>query len=416
MAGENTLATLNGLFKTVYAEKLIDAVPDFAILQKKVPFVSADKESGSFYAQPVALSHEAGFSYANPTGSADTVSALNAAVAGAMKEAQVYGTQVILRSQLSYASLARASNGNRKAFEKASAWKVSDMNNSARKRMELSLLYGQMSIGKVSSVSSQTITITDATWSAAIWAGSEGACIEFFDGLAASANADGSGTIQITAVDTDAKTITVSGTLTGVDSNSYIFFKGARTTTAHNDMAGLQKIISNSGSLFGIDASAYSLWKGATESSVGQISHAKIQAALSKAVNKGLMEKVVCLVPPKAWGVLNSDQAALRVFDGSYKPGKMENGGESLSFHSTNGVVEIVCHPLVKEGDAFIVPVESAVRLGAVDLSFEIPGFQDQFFQMVPGYPAVELQCMADQAIFLERPAHAVYMSGITYA
>jgi hypothetical protein len=56
------------------------------------------------------------------------------------------------------------------------------------------------------------------------------------------------------------------------------------------------------------------------------------------------------------------------------------------------------------------------MRVGSVDLSFGIPGFDEQFFRLVDSYNAVELQCMADQAIFLERPAHAVLMTGITYS
>jgi hypothetical protein len=56
------------------------------------------------------------------------------------------------------------------------------------------------------------------------------------------------------------------------------------------------------------------------------------------------------------------------------------------------------------------------MRLGSVDLSFGVPGMDETFFTLVANTNAVELQCMADQAIFLEKPAHAVYLSGITYS
>lgn len=411
------LTNMNGLFKTVYADKIQDLIPEYTILQKRLPFVAAEKETGNYYAQPVLLSHESGFSYLGETGA---VGSLASAVSMTMAEAQVKGTEIVLRSQLSYGALARASKAGPKAFKRSSSWLVEDMNNAARKRLEISMLYGRRSIGKVSSVSGQVITITDATWCPGIWAGSEGTYVEFFDGVAASATKDGPAADHpITAVDFDNKTITVSGDLTttsAVNSDSYIWFKGARTATAHNDMAGLAEIVQNTGTLFNISASTYSLWKGTTVSSVGQPSHAKLQDAIAKGVSKGLMTKVLVLVPPRAFGVLNSDQSALRVFDSSYSKGKGDNGFESLVFHSTNGQCEIVSHPLVKDGDMFIVPIDEAARLGSVDLSFGVPGMDEQFFSLVSGSNAVELQCMADQAIFLEKPAHSVFMTGLTYS
>lgn len=418
MAGENTVASLNGLFRTVYADKLLDLVPDFAILQKRIGFTGADKETGSFYAQPVNLSHEAGFTYA---GTAGGVSALSAAINGVMKEAQVYGSEMVLRSQISYTALSRASSKGPKAFKRASAWKIEDMNNSMRKRQEIAMLYGQASIGEVASVASDVITVTAGSWAGGIWGGAEGAKIQAFTDNTTSATQHGlTAGMTIVSVDSDARTLTMTAsdttTNTNVAAGDMLYFKSARTADAFNEMAGLKKIITNSGTLFNISASTYSLWKGTTASSVGQISFQKIQDAVSKAVNKGLMEDCIVLLSPKAWAVLNSDAAALRVFDSSFSVGKSENGSGGLVFHSTNGKLEILSHPLVKDGDAFIVPPESLLRIGSVDLAFDVPGFEEQFFRLVNDYTAVELQCMSDQAIFIERPAHTVYMSGLTYA
>lgn len=404
------VSNLNGLFKTVYADKLLDLVPDFAVLQKKIPFSPADKETGAFYAQPINLASESGFTY---NGTAGAIIGLNAAVSGQMKEAQVYGSELVLRAQLSYAALSRASKAGPKAFKRASAWKVEDMNNAMRKRLECALIYGQVGVGIVSSITTGVITVTAASWAGGIWAGAEGTILEAFASTSASA-AQSNTDLVITAVDSDARTITVSGTSSGVSAADVLYFKGARTTTGFNEMAGLQKIITNTGTLFAIDASAYSLFKGNTSSSTGTISLAKLQTAVAKAVNKGLMEKCLVLLSPKNWGTLNSDLAALRVFDQSYGSAKGEAGNEALIYHSTNGQLEVISHPLVKDGDAFIVPEGGVQRLGSVDLSFGVPGMEEEFFSLVPSYNAVELQCMADQAIFLEKPAHCVYMSGIS--
>jgi hypothetical protein len=338
-----------------------------------------------------------------------------------MKEAQVYGSELILRSQISYAALSRASKAGAKAFKRASAWLVDGMNNAARKRLEIAMLYGQSGVGVVSAVGSDIITVSAATWAGGIWAGAEGAKIQAFTDATTSATQHGlTAGMTIVAVDSDTHQLTMTASDTTSNTNvavgDLLYFKGARTATTFSEMAGLKKIITNTGTLFNIAANTYSLWKGTSISSVGQLSHAKLQDAIARAVNKGLMEKVVVLVSPKSFADLNSDQAALRVFDQSFSKTKGDNGFESLVFHSTNGQAEIMSHPMVMDGDAFIVPLDSVMRLGSCDLSFSLPGMDEQFFQYVSGSTAIELQCMADQAIFLERPAHAVYLSGITHA
>jgi len=407
------MTTMDGLFKVVYADKLQNLIPDFAILQKRIAFSSSEKELGQKYIQPVNLAHEAGFTYA---GSAGNVVTLSDAVNGVTKPAEVVGSELILKAQLSYKAVAAASQKGQKAFVKATSWKVSDMNDAMRKRLEISFLYGSSGLGTVESLSDLgsnrgTIVVTAATWAGGIWAGSEGAFLDAYT----STTKNNTGTLQITKVDSDTRTLTVaySGTwASDVAVGDELYFAGSYG----NEMAGLKKIITNSTTLFNIDASAYSLWKGNTITNVGTLSHGKIQSAIAKAVNKGLQEKVLMMVSPAGWTALNTDMAALRMFDSSYKSAKLESGAESLVFHSTNGSIEVLSHPLVKDGDYFILPEESVMRIGSTDVTFSLPGSEEQFFMFVPNRNAVELQCMADQALFVEKPAHCVYGSGITYA
>lgn len=411
----NSIASANGYFKTVYGDKVVDAVPDFAILQKRIEFVDASKELGSYYAVPIQLTQEGGFTYIGTGATQSAATALVTSVAQQMKEAQVYGYELNLRSQITYTALARATSKGPAAFGKMSAGLITGMTTSTRRRLEIAMLYGQVGLGTVASFTGSTVTISDATWAGGIWAGMEGARIDIYQSNLSTARASAT-SLQIDSVDLDAKTITfvsIAGTPVAGD---VLFFQGANSSGTFSEMAGLQKIISNTGTLFNVSAASFNLWKGITVTSVGQLSHAKLQDAVSRAVNKGLMEKVLVLCSPKAWGVLNSDQAALRVFDSSYRTSKAENGAEALVFHATNGLLEIVSHPMVKDGDCFIVPPESAMRVGSTDLTFGVPGMEEQFFRLVDGYNAVELQCMSDQALFLERPAHAAYLSGITYS
>ena len=425
MAGENTVASMNGLFKTVYASALIDLVPDYAILQKRIEFVSAEKENGAYYAQPVVLAHEGGFTYNGEAGGVNP--SLTTQRAGAMKEAQVYGSELILRAQLSFMALSRASSQGAKAFKRATSFKVEDMNNAMRKRLEIAMLYGQSDLGVVEAVSdtgtsTADITISAATWAGGIWAGSEGSVLDSITHTTPGTTntVNNSTELVITAVNSDTRVISVScdDTVTGnITVGDGLVFRGSTITGGwtFNEMAGLKTIISNTGTLFNISAATYSLWKGTTISTLGQISFAKLQDAVGRASNKGLMEKVLVLVSPKAWSVLNADQAALRMFDSSFGSKKAENGVESLLFHGVTGPMEIVSHPMCKDGDAFIIPPDSLMRVGSLDLSFGVPGFDEQFVRYVASTNAVEIMCLADQAIFVERPAHCVYLTGITY-
>ena len=417
MAGENTVSTLNGLFKVVYADKLLDLVPDYAILQRLVDFVPADKETGNYYAQPVNLAQEGGFTYNGENGGIIT---LKQQRAGTMKEAQVKGSELILRAQMSYKALSQASTKGEKAFKRASAWKIEDMNNATRKRLEVAMLYGRFGIGTVNvatdlTANSATLSITAGTWAGGIWAGTEGHTLEGFNGTVKRTD----GPLVISKVNSDLITLTVSyvGATLQTAAGDVLYFEGANSgASAFLEMAGIAAIINNASVLFNIDASIYSLWKGNTVLTVGQISFGKIQDAVAKAVNKGLMSRCVVLLSPKAWGVLNSDQAALRRYSASYKPSKFENGVEALTFYAANGELEIRSHPMVKDGDAFIIPIEECMRIGSIDLTFGVPGMDQEFFVLVPGTNAVEIQCMTDQAFFIEKPAHAVLMQGITYA
>ena len=52
MAANNTAATLSGLFKEVYANKLENLIPDGVKLLNKIPFAKQNQQTGNLYHQP----------------------------------------------------------------------------------------------------------------------------------------------------------------------------------------------------------------------------------------------------------------------------------------------------------------------------------------------------------------------------
>ena len=81
MAQANTTSTLDGLFKVVYGEGPINAIPEVAILQSKIKFKQTER-IGKSYNFPVILSSEAGVTY---LAAAAGVSTLNDSIAAQLK-------------------------------------------------------------------------------------------------------------------------------------------------------------------------------------------------------------------------------------------------------------------------------------------------------------------------------------------
>lgn len=419
---QTVTGTLNGLFKQVFSDAgLLPLINDFAIIQKLVGELSEADKVGRYFSQPVIVASENGVTY---LGSSGGVNPLVNPQSGQIQEAQVIPSEFNIRAWLAYGALSRAAEKGKRAFEKETTHVVEDLNMQARKRLEIAMLYGQKGIGTVSTstydgATYTNVVLTDATWAGGIWAGSEGSLLDAFNGVNRRNASDTP--LQVYAVNSDTKTLSFVGDVTAsIAAGDVLFYFGARVTatSVYNEMAGLQAILQNSGVLFNIDAARWSLWKGNSVSSIGTLSLAKIQTYIALAVNKGLMEKVAVFLSPKAWATLATNETALRAYDRSYTSKSAENGFEALKFHSQNGLMELYSHPMVKDGDLFIVPIDMLKRIGSVDLTFGRPGVDGEetvYFDRVPGQTALELQCYSDQAIFLPKPAHGIFGNGITY-
>jgi hypothetical protein len=291
------------------------------------------------------------------------------------------------------------------------------MANVAFTRLELSTLHGQVGLGKVeNTIGTTQVLVSDETWATGIWVVLENAMFDFWNG----------GTLQCTAklikVESDDRILTFAtptvGSIGAISVNADIFPKGAKTgATEFNEMCGIFKQYSTtSGTLFHIqDRENYSLLQGNVVSGVGEISSAKIVAACSKAVDKGLMTDAIVLVGTRTFADLNAENMGLRMFDSSYAGAKAENGSQALSYDHINGKLSVVCHPFLKSGQALIMDPNDALFVGSSKPTFEIPGMPDKFFRLVQDTNAVELQNYADLAVFVHKPGQGVVLEGITH-
>lgn len=414
----NTVATLDGHFKEVYASKIRDLVPEGMKMLKLAEFSAAEKLLGNLYHQPVVLGLEHGFTYG---GSAGEAFLLNAAVASPNRDAQVKGHELVLVSAISVGAASR-SISSKAAFEQETKRLVQNMLKSTQIRMEIQLMYGQSGIAKVAIVAGNLLTICAAEWAAGIWSGSKNAAIEIRSQAGVLR-----GTCNVVKPDLKNQTVEVDVMPAGVSGNvdsenaaaDVVYFKGAY----NKEFAGLHKIINNTGTIFNIDAAEFDLFKGNTvlvgtsEAAKAFISFEKIEEAIALCMEKGLTEEdVVALVNPKHWNKLMTDQAAKRQFDSSYSSEKMENGAKSLVFYGQNGKIEIHASLFVKEGFAYIFPPAELERIGSSDITFERPGFPGKFFREMESANGYELRSYSDQALFTSAPGKMAVLKYIKTA
>lgn len=413
MAQQNTPTTLSSYLKEVYADQIITLVPEGVKFLDLVDFIEADKEPGGHYNQPVQLTQEFGFSVGSGA------FALNAAVAHQSANAQLNGTSVLLRSQISYDAAARAST-SKKAFLKWSESKFIPMLSSFKKRLEILHLYGQQGLGKIATVAvantvEVTITFATGTWSPGIWAGSEGMTVDVYSALTAGTKRTAGGLASVKSVDMPNKTIVISCTngtdATNVAINDHLFFYGHYGVEA----AGFFQMTANTATIWNVNAAIYSLWKSTQySSSSAAVTMAKLLTATGKTFEKGCDEKLTCLIPGQAYQNVNSDLAALRRLDGSFNKKKGTNGQESIEFYGVTGALELVPSLYLKEGQCAIFPATQCKRIGATDTTMTMPGQNaNELVLQVPDFAAYEMRLYTEQAFFCQRPAWCVEVNNI---
>jgi len=366
--------------------------------------MSKDKQPGNLYHQPVVLGMEHGVTFA---GSDEDAFNLLPPIAGQIKDAQVRGNPLVMRSLLGYVAASRAALGGQKAFLDATKFLVGNMLRSMSKKLEVELLYGQKGYATNTPQGGGATTFVVATkeWAPGIWAGAEGMPIEIRT-VAGVLNA----AVNVVSVSMETRTITVDAALPAILATDIVWHKGAYG----NEFLGIHAILTATAAIFNINPTTYTLFKGNEyDAGGGALSFTKVTLAAARAVEKGLEGKLLALVNPRGWSNMLSDQAALRKYDSSYGSAKAEVGSKSLTFYSQNGEIEIVPSIYIKEGYTFLLSIDDWFRVGSTDMTFKRPGQGEEFFRDLENSAAYELRLYTDQALFCMAPGRNVVMYNI---
>lgn len=408
------LTTLDGLFKEVYGTSVIELLPNAVRLIKDFEYVQRDSREGNAYNQPVRLTRAHGWTLST----AGDAFPLHPPEPGQHDNARIQGSSFVLRDAISLDAAAKLSqSGNdKRAFVAGTSHVVEGMTETASFILELQLMYGRSDLGVISSrtsgtgTASQVFQLTAATFVAALWSGLENGFVEFYTSGGVALTPSGA---QITAVDVENRKLTCSGVAAELDAVGsatlpVVYLRDTKSA----GMVGLRSIVNNSATLFEIPAT-YSLWTGNTYTiSSAACSFIHIMRAMNKPVGRGLMGDYRFYMNPSTWTDCMNDLAALRRYAGNAGKGDLKQGAGGLEFECQSGSVELVPHIFVKPSECLGVPKDKGMRVGASELTFQMPGV-GKVWENLPDHAGVGIRCYWNQALFLPCPSQCVLITGI---
>src|SRR5665213_358732 len=297
MASVDTFVQLLANFKTRYGN-LDNVIVDTMKFLKLCPFDKKNK-TGHNFVVAVQLANEQGVTYGSTDDNTGALLDLKPARRLTLLDATIQPNVLLLRSQIGYEAYAAGENGDMASFESTSTLVTDSQMKSMQDRLEISCLYGSSAegLGTIASSSnvsstSTTITITTGQWATGIWLGKENATLDIYHTTSLlNANAP----LVITAIDSVARTITVTSTSTAdisaidADIASYpnidiVLFEGAYG----NETIGLDAVVSSNTTLWGI-SNSYMLWKSTVyEVGSSALTMGKVEKGISQVVQKGL--------------------------------------------------------------------------------------------------------------------------------
>lgn len=414
------------LLKRVYADKVEDLVPETDRLSKDIPFINADKQPGQDYYMPVTLTREGGATFWND----GSIKTLNQPLSTAELSAAVRGSEIAIRSALSYKFMQTALkslDGTRagvRAFVNATKDRFEKLSKGGGYFRECMLLYGggtgaSTNLGVVlnttgSAGTSLVVQMTAADYATAIWAGSEGIEYDFFSSAGAKRNTAGttSDTVfKLTGTDPTNYRATFTSHATNVSAvvaTDQIFFAGARG----NDALGfVGAALTQSGSLWGINTGTYGLWKPTVVNVGGMLTFERVMAGAALVAGIGYYGDYDLYLNPATFQDVCNDQTAL--VTQTKTSGTATIGFDDVVFKSQAGSVYLKAHPYMKRGIALGVPRDYCMRVGSTDLTHTMPGY-GKMFRELENASGVEMRLYTDQAPFCKHPSYLTLYTGIT--
>ena len=407
---------------TVRYGEFMNPLPSVDTIAAFAPFVPPKSREGRSYNFPVRLGLPHGVTFDDTK----TAFSLGAVVAATTSEATLSGASVVVRDNVAYSDVFATQNGISNgggaggAYFEAFDYCTTGLMQSGELYREAQLIYGPgpsstaaANIGIVNaSVSganvgaTQVVNITRETWAPGLWPNLIGATVDVYQ--------------------TDATTVRIAGcTVTAMDESQNrlsLFKSGSSVTVAANDILllrsnidvscyGLQSICANTGTLFGISASTYPQWKVASYSAGDlPLDRRGILQLCARQVGRGHKGGGTLYVSGTCVADLIDEAAELHRDNDA--PDTIVHGATGVTYKTPIGPVEVKVHPYFKQGIGMLLPKGKVKRTGSTDLTFN-NGKNEWFYMELPDNAGSQLRIFTEQAVVIESPWHAVYLTDI---
>jgi len=124
-------------------------------------------------------------------------------------------------------------------------------------------------------------------------------------------------------------------------------------------------------------------------------------------VGFGQTERMVFLVSHTVWEQANTDLAALRRFDKSYRRGTGELGNEVIEYVAQNGVLQFEPSIYMKQSEGALINPDDWGRPGSQDIDTMLKdlGEDGKFFQKLEGSSGFQAESFSRFAMLCYHPA-----------
>jgi hypothetical protein len=286
---------------------------------------------------------------------------------------------------------------------------------SHRRHQVSDMLYGADNIGVVSpGASSATQTITKASCAAGIWYGSVGMLVDIYDPTLTTKRNTNPLSVTGFSVDPTGATRTITfGASVATTTNDVIVFSGTVASTAITTPPGLSIIAgTSSGALFGLD---YPVFKGTQFAVGGALTMAKLDQASVLPLIRGYSGKLKLLVNPITFSNIAQEEVARIQLTQGQTQGSAKVGYNSVTITCSSGAsIECEGSPWIKEGSAYMVPMDGSVkRIGAVDIQLGGPADPQPTWRRIEGQTGYSLPTYSLSAMFTAEPWKVTALTGI---
>lgn len=467
-----------GTFIDVWAAGVTEAYRNISPVLNDAK-LSVAEEVGGVYHVATRLTYEGGFTIAAPrTNPGEGGLAYVGPRAGQVTDAQVQGSQLHGRSRISYEAIAASAKDlssnepdAKKAVKQATMLVGKGLMEGTIKKAETLMLHGRDGIGQFDTAINPSntvvteyesvagiawdVNISPETWSEAIFLAFEGHTFDLFlnaAGLPTGAKLNSAANTLLNAgvnqtgfvlIAVNPPTALLNGTVTGrtlrlwhsagaagaigtgtiggyttlgsgLNSQHLAFESGGPTS----EFIGLSAMARNNGTIFGIDSTVFSMFRGNNLTAVGNLRLAGLIRALARPINAGAQGVTMrAVVPTELFAQFANDESTLRRY--GMDTGDAKNGFDSIEmFLPMKSRLEILGHPLQKDGRVLVYVPEATMRVGAQDLDFvqRTPGkTRGQLLLEIADRPGSEMRLYGSFAPIVQTPRHMLSMQGVTY-